>query len=153
MMGAHMCDVIGLSIGMAVLGGIGQLADASMQADTERRNAARAEDNAKEVKVMGAIDAYDYKQESLKALGVQISGMAGAGVDLGGESAIDAAFNSRRAIEKDSLKMQLGTDIDAGNYKFEAEQRKQNASNIMLRGFVGATSTFLSAGTKWGALK
>lgn len=150
-----MCDLVAASVAMALFTGVGTMMDASMQADTERQNAALAEKNAKEVEVLGAISAYDFKQQGKQQVGAQKAAMVAAGIDLGGESSIDFAFRNQQTIESDALKMQLSTDIEAENYKFEAKSRRDNANKMITRGFVGATSSFLSAGvrSKWGALK
>lgn len=147
-----MCDAIAIALTSAAVGAFGQLADAGSKSNAAKRDALRAEENAAEVKAFGAIRANDFRQDGEQAIGRQKAQTAAAGIDFGGESAIDQAFSSRQAVEYDVAKIGLDSDIDAGNYEFEAQTKRKNARDYLLQGVVGATTSFLGKPEIWKAI-
>lgn len=147
-------------IGSTVIGGVGQLQQASATAAASEYNARVSDMNAKlsdraarDALERGKIEEQAQRQKTAQILGQQTAGMAANGLDLGFGSPLDLLVDTAVMGEIDALTIRSNTyreerDIrqQGLNYRGQAGMQRAEAKSARTAGWLSAAGTVLGGG-------
>lgn len=150
--------------GVAIVGkGVGAMqsaAAARYQARVADRNASLAAGQANDAENANRLEAQRYYRQAGQRSGQQIAAMAANGLDLGWGSALDVQRDSAMITAEDVGQIYRkgdqevrGFDINASNYRSQAQGARQAASGALVKGVFDIGSTALGAASQYGDLK
>lgn len=150
----------GISAVGAMQQGKAQAAQARYQAAVARNNQIIAQRSADDARRRGKIEADIQRDKSRALVEQQRSALAGAGVLVGQDSALETVINTAGLGELDALTIQsnaereaLGFEAQGSNFAAESQLAEMEARNARTSGMfkAGATlmSGFGSVATKW----
>lgn len=143
-----MCFAAAGMIG-SVLGGamqaMGSIQAGNQQAAQLKAQAQFNKRQAQAEEVKGGYEAYQVGRKSQFTTGAQEAGYAAAGV--GGQAVEDTIKQSVAQADMDKQAIRFSTDLEAGNYRYQAAMLKQQASQAKKAGFMSAFSSIVSTGT------
>ncbi len=144
----------------SVISGIGQANQANYAATIADQNARLSADQAKRAEENTAIEAQRRYRQSAQVLGAQQAAMAANGVDLNFGTALDVSRDARMIAAEDVGQIYQqgadtvkGLDIQAWNYRGEANAQRAKASGALVSGIFGAAGTALGGASQFAKMK
>jgi hypothetical protein len=141
----------------AVIGAVGTIVQASAaaqaanyQAKVEEMNAGISRDNATREIQASQLDQQQQDQQARALMGEQVAEQGASGLALGGRTQMLTRKSASTLARTDALNIRYAGElnkynymVDAANHTAAAEGKRQEASNSMLAGFIGAAGSLL----------
>ena len=145
-----MCEIATiLTVGAAVVGGIGAVQQGNAQAEASRYNAKVSEMNAemsrrraKDAQERGAREEQQKRQEVAAIKGRQVAAMAANGVDLSFGSPLDQIADTAMLGELDALTIRKNSAREAYDYEVQAVNGQADANLSKMNASTSQTSGF-----------
>jgi hypothetical protein len=162
-----MCEPATLALaaaGVAAVGkGVGALQSAATsryQARVADRNASLAAGQANDAATANRLEAQRFYRQAGQRSGQQVAAMAANGLDLGFGNALGVQQDSAMITAEDVGQIYRkgnedvrGFDINAGNYRAQAQGARQAASGALVKGVFDVASTALGGAEQYKRLK
>lgn len=159
-----MCNPAVLALGAAVVsaagtayGGLAANAQGKYEAKVAEQNAKLTAEQGRDAIERGRIEQQRLDREYSQTAGAQRAAMAANGVDLGFGSAAgvqqDTAMmrgEDRAALDRNIHNEVRGLDINAANYRSQAQASRMKGKNQMIGSFISAGGTLLSGASQFG---
>lgn len=159
-----MCGPAALALGAAVVsaagtayGGLAANAQGKYESKVAQRNAELASEQSRDALERGQIEQQRLDREYSQTAGSQRAAMAANGVDLSYGSAEqvqqDTAMmrrEDRGALDRNIYNEMRGLDINAANYRSQAQAARMKGKNAMVGSMISATGTLLSGASQFG---
>lgn len=162
-----MCNPAVLALGAAVVsaagtayGGMAANAQGKYEAKVAEQNARLTAEQGRDAMERGRIEQQRLDREYSQTQGAQRAAMAANGVDLSYGSAEqvqqDTAMmrgEDRAALDRNIYNEVRGLDINASNYRSQAQAARMKGKNAMVGSFISAGGTLLSGASQFGKAK
>lgn len=151
--------LIGTAVASAgtVYGGLAANAQGKYEAKVAEQNARLAAEQSRDAKERGQLDAARLDREYAQTAGAQRAAMAANGVDLsyGSAEAVqqDTAMmrgEDRAAHDRNVYNEMRGLDINASNYRSQAQASRMKGRNAMVGSVISAGGSLLSGASQFG---
>lgn len=153
-----------LALGAAVVsaagtayGGMAANAQGKYEAKVAEQNARLASEQSRDALERGQIERQRLDREYSQTAGAQRAAMAANGVDLSYGSAAgvqqDTAMmraEDRGALDRNIYNEMRGLDINAANYRSQAQASRMKGKNAMIGSFISAGGSLLSGASQFG---
>ena len=136
-----MCEWVTTAASL-VLGGLGQMQQASSRAANARANAAILERNAQFARQQSAEEARRIREAGKRVGGQQRTAFGAAGVAVEG-TPLDVLGDTQQTVELDALTALYGGRVEAANYDYQARVNRQQAGYMQRSGAFGAGTSLL----------
>lgn len=159
-----MCDPATLALSAAVVtaagtayGGLAANAQGKYEAKVAEQNARLTAEQARDAKERGQMDAARLDREYAQTAGAQRAAMAANGIDIDFGSAAgvqqDTAMmrgEDRAAHDRNVYNEMRGLDINAANYRSQAQASRMKGKNAMVGSMISATGSLLGGAAQFG---
>lgn len=132
----------------AVMATAGTVVSTVQQSNTAKANQRMANQQAEIVQQQSRAQQEETKRRGALVLGQQQAAAGASGIDTGSGSLLDVQADTDQQIQYDVLKTKYNGNLQSWQYRTQAAQFGQSASNSLLAGGISAGGSLLSGASR-----